>query len=456
MTTFLTIILTLLTHPLSAEPAHLVSVPHSFISLAEEKDSLSFASDTLDIPADGRADSLGLADFPNNQPDTCDFADELRLLSDSLHIRIGKWQQTPLRWMIEEGDVKERIPSTTPDSVFLRRLNEMHCIIPLSYNSIIRNFLALYADKRRTSMGIVLGRCNIFMPIFEEVFTRYDLPEELKVMAIIESALNPLATSHMGAKGMWQFMYSTGKKYGLVIDSFVDERLDVYKSVDAAARYLKDAYAVFGDWSLAISSYNCGAGNVQKAIRRSGKRDYWEIYNWLPQETRGYFPAFIAALYITRYYKEHGIVPVMESNLVPIDTIRITKMLHFQQVEKIAGIPRKTLRALNPQYKHEIVPGNEGDFVLRIPYAYVNSFIDHENEIYTWKADSLFNPVALKKLKDGMDGERITYKVKSGDVLGSIARRYGCTVAQIKRWNGLKKDNIRVGQKLIIYRGGRK
>ncbi len=397
-----------------------------------------------------------MADFPENQPDTCDFADELKSLSDSLHIRIGKWQQAPLRWIVEEGDIDERIPSTTPDSVFIRRLNEMNSFIPLSYNSIVRNFMALYSDRRRSSMGDVLGRCNIFMPIFEEVFTRYDLPEELKAMAIIESALNPTATSRAGARGMWQFMYSTGKKYGLKIDSFVDERLDVYKSADAAARYLKDAYEVFGDWPLAISSYNCGAGNVQKAIRRSGKRDFWEIYNWLPRETRGYFPAFIAALYITRYYKEHGIVPTQEADLGPIDTIRVTKMLHFKQVEKVAGIPRKTLQALNPQYRHEIIPGKDGAYVLRVPYAYVNDFIDHEEEIYAWKADSLFNPVTLKKLKDGMDGERIIYKVKSGDVLGKIAIRHGCTVAQIKRWNGLKNNNIRVGQKLVIFRGGKK
>lgn len=443
---------------LSVEPSPSTSdtLSHSSVSLVAGQDSLSFAADTLNIPADGQADSLGMADFPENQPDTCDFADELKSLSDSLHIRIGKWQQAPLRWIVEEGDIDERIPSTTPDSVFLRRLNEMNSFIPLSYNSIVRNFMALYSDRRRSSMGDVLGRCNIFMPIFEEVFTRYDLPEELKAMAIIESALNPTATSRAGARGMWQFMYSTGKKYGLKIDSFVDERLDVYKSADAAARYLKDAYEVFGDWPLAISSYNCGAGNVQKAIRRSGKRDFWEIYNWLPRETRGYFPAFIAALYITRYYKEHGIVPTQEADLGPIDTIRVTKMLHFKQVEKVAGIPRKTLQALNPQYRHEIIPGKDGAYVLRVPYAYVNDFIDHEEEIYAWKADSLFNPVTLKKLKDGMDGERIIYKVKSGDVLGKIAIRHGCTVAQIKRWNGLKNNNIRIGQKLVIFRGGKK
>lgn len=429
-------------------------------SLSTALDSLAFAADSLSIPADGQADSLGLADFPDgkmdNPADTSDFADELKQLSDSLHIRIGKWHQAPQRWIVEEGDIDGIIPATTPDSVFVRRLNEMNSFIPLSYNSIVRNFLALYSDRRRTSMGDVLGRCNIFMPIFEEVFTRYDLPEELKAMAIIESALNPTATSRAGARGMWQFMYSTGKKYGLKIDSFVDERLDVYKSADAAARYLKDAYDVFGDWPLAISSYNCGAGNVQKAIRRSGKRDFWEIYNWLPRETRGYFPAFIAALYITRYYKEHGIIPKMEADLAPIDTIRVNKMLHFKQVEKVAGIPRKTLKALNPQFRHEIVPGKESEFILRIPYAYVNQFIDKEDEIYAWKADSLFNPVALKKLKDGMDGERIVYKVKSGDVLGKIALRHGCSVAQIKRWNSLKNNNIRIGQKLVIYRGDRK
>ncbi len=415
------------------------------------------ASDSLGFRAP--ADSLGLADFPEKTvetADTSDFADELTRLSDSLHIRIGKWQQAEVRWIVEEGDIPEVIPSNTPDSVFIRRLNGMNSFIPLSYNNIVRNFLVLYSERRNKSIGEVLGRCNIFMPIFEEVFSRYDLPEELKAMAIIESALIPTATSRVGAKGMWQFMYSTGKKYGLHIDSFVDERLDVYKSADAAARYLKDAYEVFGDWALAISSYNCGAGNVQKAIRRSGKRNFWEIYNWLPRETRGYFPAFIGALYITEYYKEHGIVPVTEQAFGPIDTIKVDKMLHFTQIEKVAGIPRKTLRDLNPQYRHDIIPGKEQEYILRIPYRYTNQFIDKEDEIYAWKADSLFNPVRLKKLKDGMDGERIVYKVKSGDVLGKIALRNHCTVAQIKRWNGLRNNNIRVGQKLIIYRGGRK
>ena len=385
-----------------------------------------------------------------------DFADELSILSDSLHIMIGRWQQTEPRWIVEEGDIEGNIPANTPDSVFLQRLNAMNSFIPLSYNNIVRNFLALYSSRRSKSIGEILGRCNYYMPIFEETFNRYDLPEELKAMAIIESALNPTATSYAGAKGMWQFMYSTGKKYGLHIDSFVDERLDVYKSADASARYLKDAYDVFGDWPLAISSYNCGAGNVQKAIRRSGKRDFWEIYNFLPRETRGYFPAFIGALYITKYYKEHGIVPSTEGQIGPVDTIHVHKMLHFTQVEKAAGIPAKTLRDLNPQYRHDIVPGAERTYVLRVPYRYVNQFIDHEEEIYAWKADSLFNPVTLKKLKDGMDGERIIYKVRSGDVLGKIAMRHHCTVAQIKRWNGLKSNNIRVGQKLIIYRGGKK
>jgi membrane-bound lytic murein transglycosylase D len=415
-----------------------------------QNEEVSAASDsTQTSPADS---SMVLADSSMVLVDASQKAIDI----DSLHAVIARWQQTQPRWMIEEGDISENIPTRTPDSVFVARLDAMNSYIPLSYNHIVHNFLALYSDRRRSSMGDVLGRCNIFMPIFEEIFNRYDLPEELKAMAIIESALNPTATSHAGAKGLWQFMYSTGKRYGLQIDSFVDERLDIYKSADAAARYLRDAYYVFGDWALAISSYNCGPGNVQKAIRRSGSRNFWDLYEWLPRETRGYFPAFIAALYITRYYKEHGIVPKIEGEIGPIDTIRVNKMLHFEQIEKVAGIPRKTLRSLNPQYRHDIVPGKDKEFILRIPYSSVNQFIDHEKEIYQYKADSLFNPVRLKKLQDGMNGERIIYKVRNGDVLGKIAMRYHCKVSQIKRWNNLKSDRIRVGQKLVIYRGGRK
>lgn len=348
-----------------------------------------------------------------------------------------------------------KFESDVPDSVYIKRLEQMNSFITLPYNSIVRNYIINYTEKMPKTIGSILGLSAYYMPIFEDIFIQYGLPQELKAMAVIESALNPVAVSRANAKGMWQFMYTTAKHYGLHIDSFVDERLDPVASAHAAARYLRDSYNIFGDWALAIASYNCGAGNVSKAIRRSGNsKDFWEIYPFLPRETRGYVPAFVAALYTLKYYKEHHLQPSPISLPPHVDTLHINKMLHLEQVSALAGIPMQELKDLNPQYVHNIIPGNEREYILRIPYNYTNAFIDHEKEIYSYKADKYFNPVEIKKIKDGGTGERIVYKVKSGDVLGKIAMKYGTSVSKIKRWNGLKSDNIRVGQRLIIYRGG--
>ena len=345
--------------------------------------------------------------------------------------------------------------SNVPDSVYIKRIEQMNSFITLPYNDIVKNHIIRYSEKMPATMGRILGMCEYYMPIFQETFDRYGLPEELMAMAIIESALNPLAVSRAGAKGMWQFMYQTAKMYGLHIDSFVDERLDPVKSADAAARYLRDAYAIFGDWNLAIASYNCGAGNVNKAIRRSGSRKFWDLWAFLPRETRGYGPAFVGALYTVHYYKEHGIKPEPVQMPTHVDTFHINKMLHLKQVSELTGAPIDELKNLNPQYKHEIIPGNEREYILRLPYQYTNAFIDCEDSLYTHKADTYFNPATIKRIKDGGDGERIVYRVQSGDYLGRIATKYRVSVAQIKRWNNLKSNDIRVGQKLIIYRGGK-
>ena len=349
-----------------------------------------------------------------------------------------------------------RFQSNVPDSVYVERIREMNSFITLPYNDIVKNYIIKYSEKMPTSIGKILGLCEYYMPIFEEIFSQYDMPEELRAMAVIESAMNPLAVSRVGAKGMWQFMYSTAKIYGLHIDSFVDERLDPIKSAHAAAQYLQDAYEIFGDWNLAIASYNCGAGNVNKAIRRSGgKRAFWDIWPYLPRETRGYVPAFVGALYTMNYYKEHGIRPVTVETPAHIDTFHINKMLHLKQVSELTGAPLEDLKNLNPQYRHEIIPGNEREYILRIPYTYTNAFLEHEDSLYRHKADIYFNPVTIKKIKDGGDGERVVYRVKSGDYLGKIAANHGTTVAKIKKWNNLTTNDIRVGQRLIIYRGGK-
>ena len=348
-----------------------------------------------------------------------------------------------------------RFESNVPDEVYIERIRQMNSFITLPYNDIVKNYIILYSEKMNTRMSNILGLCKYYMPIFEEILNKYDMPEELKAMAVIESAMNPRAVSRAGAKGMWQFMYATAKMYGLHIDSFVDERLDPVKAAEAAAQYLQDSYEIFGDWNLAIASYNCGAGNVNKAIRRSGgKRAFWDIYPYLPRETRGYVPAFVGALYTMTYYKEHGIKPEAIEMPAHVDTFRITKMLHLRQVSDLTGAPLNELKDLNPQYSHEIIPGNNREYILRLPYNYTNAFIDHEDSLYRHKSDEYFNPVTLKKIQDGADGERIVYRVKSGDYLGRIASRHRCTVAQIKRWNNLTSNNIRVGQRLVIYRGG--
>lgn len=349
-----------------------------------------------------------------------------------------------------------RFVSNVPDSVYIERIKRMNSFINLPYNEIVKNYIILYSEKMGARFENMLGLCSYYMPIFQETLNRYDLPEELKAMAIIESALNPLAVSRAGAKGMWQFMYGTARMYGLHIDSFVDERLDPVKSADAAARYMKDAYDIFGDWNLAIASYNCGAGNVNRAIRRSGgSREFWDIWPYLPRETRGYVPAFVGALYAMNYYKEHGLRPAAVEMPVHVDTFKINKMLHLKQVSELVGVPLEELKSLNPQYRHEIVPGNDREYILRIPYNYTNAFIDCEDSLYRHKAEEYFNPATIKKIKDGGDGERIVYRVKSGDYLGKIASRYRVSVNQIKRWNNLKSNNIRVGQRLVIYRGGK-
>ena len=348
-----------------------------------------------------------------------------------------------------------KFESNVPDEVYIERLKKMNSFITLPYNENVRKYIVLYSEKMPNKMSHMLGLCRYYMPIFEEIFDKYDLPIELKAMTIIESALNPRAVSPVGAKGMWQFMYNTAKAYGLNIDSFVDERMDPVKSADAAARFLEDAYEIFGDWNLAIASYNCGAGNVRKAIRRAGgKRGFWDIWPYLPRETRGYGPAFVGALYTLNYYKEHGIKPADVGMPVAVDTFRINKQLHLKQVSELTGAPLEELKNLNPQYRHEIIPGHSREYILRIPVEYSNAFIEKEDTIYRHKAEEYFNPATIKKIIDGGDGELIWYKVKSGDYLGKIASKYRVSVAQIKKWNGLTSTNIRVGQRLKIYRGG--
>jgi len=350
------------------------------------------------------------------------------------------------------------LASDTPDSVFIDRLRRMNSFIKLPYNDVIRNYLIAYTQKHKQKMETVLGLAEYYMPVFEEILDQYHLPLELKAMAIIESALNPTALSRVGAKGMWQFMLTTGKRYGLEITTYVDERMDVEKAANAAARYLRDSYLIFGDWSLAIASYNCGAGNVNKAIRRSGGgKDFWEVYRYLPTETRGYVPSFVAALYMLTYYKEHNLTPVPAALPSILDTLHINRMLHFDQVTHFTTIPKERLQYYNPQYVQDIVPGQKDrTYILKLPVSYTSKFLENEDSLYTWNDSVLFKitkTIPLTSSAASSRGGEIVHKVKSGETLSHIALKYGVKVSDLQRWNGVK-NNLKIGQKIIIYTKG--
>ena len=363
----------------------------------------------------------------------------------------------------EQFDMDSVVFTTdVPDSVLMRRLEEMNSFITLPFNETVKKFMILYSEKMPAKMSEMMGLAQYYFPLIEETFRRYDIPLELKYVAIIESAFNPRAESRVGAKGMWQFMYRTALSYGLRIDSYADERMDPLASMDAAARYFKDAYRIFGDWALAISSYNCGSGNVNKAIKRAGgRRDFWSIYEYLPRETRGYVPAMVGAMYAFHYANEYGLRAAPMSLPTYVDTFHIHKNLHFSQISEVLGIPLADVRDLNPQYYNDIVPGAHSDEVIRLPFNYSSSFLDMQDSIYRYKADVLFatkvedgretvNGRAVQTARPSATPQWVYYKVKSGDNLGKIAIKYHTTVRQLKSWNNLKSDRIAIGQRLKV------
>lgn len=352
-----------------------------------------------------------------------------------------------------------KLKSDIPDSVFIARLKAMNSFIPLPYNDIIKNHIVFYTQKIPHKIDLILGMSAYYLPIFEEIIDQYDLPKELRIMAVIESALNPNACSRVKARGLWQFMYRTALQYNLKINSYVDERLDPIASTHAACKYLKDSYTIFGDWALAIASYNCGTGNVNKAIRRAGSRDFWKIYPYLPRETRGYVPSFVAALYTLNYYKEHKIVPRAISMPAHVDTFMIHKPLHFGQISEVVGVPVEELQNLNPQYIKQIIPGSPEGMVLNLPYQYTTTFVNNEDSIYTYKDSLFFNPIIFKETKgsnlasSSSGSERstsYTHIVRKGETLGGIAMKYGVKLSDLQRWNHTK-SKISIGQTIVIH-----
>jgi membrane-bound lytic murein transglycosylase D len=345
---------------------------------------------------------------------------------------------------------------TYPDSVYIQRLYSLPTQMELVFNPVVKQYIEMYAGRRRNLVGYMLGQGQYYFPMFENALDREGLPLELKYLPVIESALNPIARSRVGATGLWQFMAGTGKLYNLEVNSLVDERRDPAKSTRAAARYLKDLYNIYGDWNLVIAAYNCGPGNVNKAIRRSGgQTDYWAIYPYLPRETRGYVPAFIAATYIMSYYSEHNICPARCEFPPSLDTIVINKNLHLQQVAEKLDISMEDLRNYNPQFKNDVVPGDYKGYVLNLPIKKISSFIDNSNDIYAHRSSELLTHRKVAGLDvvsggSGSGGGSRVHRVKKGDTLGGIASKYGVSVAQIKKWNGLKSNAISIGKRLIV------
>ena len=326
----------------------------------------------------------------------------------------------------------------------------------MPYNEVVRKYIDQYIVKSKGLVSYMLGAMNFYMPIFEEALDLYNLPNELKYLPIIESALNPQATSRAGAVGLWQFMLKTGKLYGLQSNSLVDERRDPIKATFAAARYLKDLYNIYGDWSLVIAAYNCGPGNVNKAIHRAdGSHDYWEIYPYLPRETRGYVPNFIAANYIMNYYCQHDICPMQVQLPAATDTMIVSQDIHFQQIADLCQVSMEEIRALNPQYKKDIIPGASMECILRLPVDAVVSFIESGDSIYEHRADELFTKRKYVTTKDGKK-RRVSvnggtyHTIRRGETLSTIARKYGITVTTLRELNNLKGNNITAGKKLRV------
>ena len=347
-----------------------------------------------------------------------------------------------------------------PDSVYKQRLQELPFVIEMPYNQVVRSFILRYTRRNPKQLAALQRKAEYYFPLFEDILCRYDIPYELCYLPVIESALNPMAHSHMGAAGLWQFMPSTGRLYGLEINSLIDERMDPIRSTEAACRFLKNLYSLFGDWNLAIAAYNCGPGNVNKAIHRSGgKRDFWSIYPFLPRETRGYLPIYIAAAYSMNYADMHGICPAAIEMTEATDTIRSSARQHLLQISTVLDIPIEELRRLNPQYARDIVPGGK-DYSICLPADRVTDYIDLQDSILHYRAAELVHNrraeidlMQKTRLNGGYSVNGVTYyKIKNGDTLGAIAKKFHVSVKQLRAWNNLKNDNIRAGKTLKIGR----
>lgn len=377
------------------------------------------------------------------------------------------------------------------DEELTKRLAALPTVIEMPFNQVVKSYIHRYTSKSRTQVAAILGLSHYYMPIFEQVLEAHGLPLELKYLPVIESGLDPNAVSKHGASGLWQFLIATGKNFGLEVNSLVDQRRDPYLSSHAAAKYLKDLYQTYNDWSLAIAAYNCGPGNVNKAIRRAGgdpqKQDFWSIYEYLSPETRGYVPMFIAANYVMNYYDKHNIGPVLATKPLITDTVAVSERIHFDQIAKVLDLPKEELRILNPQFRTDLIPASDDkQYYLILPSQQVHAFLLSKEQIVSQDAEKyarreVIEPGNMDEPFNNNEGlttiaeadvtqegdvavanddtdnsematreKTITHKVLAGETLASIAEKYGVTTAQIKEWNSLRRNAVRTGQQLRI------
>ena len=371
-------------------------------------------------------------------------------------------------YTVLDSYVENSKSETVSDEVYIKRLRALPVTIEMPFNSVVKTYIEMYTQRRRTLVEEMLGMSLYYMPIFEQALEKEGLPLELKYLPVIESALNPDAISRVGATGLWQFMISTAKGLGLEVNSLVDERRDPYRASEKAAVYLKNLYNIYHDWSLVIAAYNCGPGNVNKALRRAGGsgKDFWAIYPYLPKETRGYVPAFIAANYVMTYFKNHNISPSLAKKPLLTDTIAVNQRINFNQISKVLNMPIDELRVLNPQFRRDVIPGDTHSYSLCLPTHQVYSFIMSKDSILNYRTDlygrrDVVEPATISDSKDiqGVEGVDFTYetqtvtkwhKVRRGETLAKIAGKYGVTSSSIKRANGLRKSSVKRGQSLKI------
>lgn len=466
--------------------------------------TLLFALAASFMTATAQTDEITVHNDQNGRDEVIDLPEGMSVSCDSL---INEWMAKKYLYPDTTCANPDYNPTFTTEE-YQERLRRLPVVMEMPYNSVVQKFIDQYSGRLRRTVSYALGAGNFYIPIFEEALDYYGLPLELKYLPVIESALEPKAKSPAGAVGLWQFMLATGKRYDLKVNSLIDERQDPYKSSWAAARYLRDLYKIYRDWNLVIAAYNCGPTNVNKAIHRAnGVRDYWTIYPYLPSETRGYVPAFIAANYIMNYYCEHNICPMKTKIPITTDTVTIMRDLHMQQVAELCNIDVEAIQALNPQYRTQLIPGSSGPMTLRLPTETLNTFIDLKDSVYNYRVDELLTRRSSVEVDDRLDNRSVASKrraarqqsasesssssrssaskssnrkssrssssksssrssrssrkskkekssasatVRKGDTLIEIAHRNGTTVEKLKKKNKIKGNIIKPGQKLKV------